>query len=143
MHAWVEDKQILLKLCPTIWRAICCTWTLFIYWYSHEHDAWMLKWKKKYRCIPMNKFSFNLQPAFLFVRGTRDVIFKMKTRWHEGYEERKKCICCMVRNAVVFFFYYFWFRPFNLLISSLIKILNSFNMFTVLLIFSQLTILQI
>jgi len=38
----------------------------------------------------MNKFSFNLQSAFLFVGGTRDVIFKMKTRWHEGYEERKK-----------------------------------------------------
>jgi len=45
---------------------------------------------KKYRCIHMNKFSFNLQSAFLFVGGTRDVIFKMKTRWHEGYEERKK-----------------------------------------------------
>jgi len=48
----------------------------------------------------MNKFSFNLQSAFIFVGGTRDVIFKMKTRWHEGYEERKKCICCMVRNRV-------------------------------------------
>ena len=77
----------------------------------------------------MNKFSFNLQSAFLFVGGARDVIFKMKSRWHEGFEERKKCICCMVRNAVVFFFfYYFWFRPFNLLFSSLIQILNSFNM---------------
>ena len=52
----------------------------------------------------MNKFYFNLQSAFLFVGGTRDVIFKMKTKWHEGYEERKKCICCMVRNAAVFFF---------------------------------------
>ena len=37
---------------------------------------------KKYRYIYMNKFSFNLQSAFLFVGGARDVIFKMKSRWY-------------------------------------------------------------
>ena len=46
---------------------------------------------KKYRCIHMNKFYFNLQSAFLFVGGTRDVIFKIKSRSrHQGHGERKK-----------------------------------------------------
>ena len=68
---------------------------------------------KKNIDVSMNKFSFYLQSTFLFVGETRDVIFKMKSRWHEGFEERKKCICCMVRNAIVFSFFYFWCRPYE------------------------------
>jgi len=63
--------------------------------------------EKKYRFIHMNKFYFNLQSAFLFVGGTRDVIFKIKSRSrHQGHGERKKMHMLHGQkcNGVHFFF---------------------------------------